>query len=108
MKSLLKCVKRSFNIIKQLSKNISLFLDDSEELVRRCQKKAIKSNGEIHKSAFYFGYHKISVDRFKYRPYEKTLQEIPKTDRVNWRLIKSIVQYIRPIKGVEEVKADSS
>ena len=107
MKILLKCVKRNFiNITKWLRKKIPLILDDSEELVRRCQKKAIKSNGRIHKNAFYFGYHEISVDRSRYRSYKKTLQERPKTDSIdNWRLIKSIVQHIKPIPGVEEVKA---
>ena len=107
MQHLLKCVKRSFNIIKRLNKNIPLFLDDSEELVRRCQKKAIKSDGKIHKNAFYFGYHRISVDRSKYRSYKKTLQDISETENIdNWRLIKGIVKYIKPVKGVEEVTAD--
>ena len=108
MQILLKCVKKSFNIIQRLKKNIPLLLDDSEELVRRCPEKFIKSNGQINKNAFYFGYHEISVDRFKYSSYKKTLQGIPKTDSLdNWRLIKGIVQYIKPIKGVAEVKADS-
>ena len=107
MQILLKCVKKSFNIIKRLKENIPLLLDDSEELVRRCPKKSIKSNGQINKNAFYFGYYKISVDRSKYKPYKKILQGIPKTDSLdNWWLIKGIVQYIKPIKGVEEVKAD--
>ena len=107
MQHLLKCVKRSFNIIKRLNKNIPLFLNDSEELVRRCRKRAIKSDGKIHKNAFYFGYHKISVDRSKYKSYKETLQDIPETETIdNWWLIKGIVKYIKPIKGVEEVKAD--
>lgn len=107
MQHLLKCVKRSFNTIKRLKKSIPLFLNDSEELVRRCRKKAIKSNGEVHKNAFYSGYHEISVDRSKYRSYKKTLQKIPKNESVdNWRLIKGIVRCIKPIKGIEEIKAD--
>jgi len=107
VKSLLSYVKKSFNIVKRLSKNIPSFLNDSEELVRRCQKRAIKNNGEVHKNAFYFGYHKISVDRSKYRSYKKTFQGIPKTDSIdNWRLIKGVVQHIKPVKGVEEIKAD--
>ena len=107
MQTLLRCVKRSFvNTIKRLKKKIPLILDDSEELVRRCQKKAIKSNGKIHKNAFYFGYHEISVDRSKYRSYKQTLQGRLKTDSIdNWQLIKSIVKHVKPIPGVEEVKA---
>ena len=107
MKSLLNCVKRSYNIIKQLSKNIPPFLDDSEELVRRCRKKAIRSNGKIHKSVFFNYYPRISVDRSKYRTYKKTLQDIPKNESIDsWFLIGGIVKQIRPIKGVEAVKAD--
>lgn len=107
MQHLLKCVKRSFNIVKRFNKNIPLFLNNSEELVRRCQKRFIKSDGKIHKNAFYFGYHRISVDRSKYRSYKKTLQDISETENIdNWRLIKGIVKYIKPVKGVEEVTAD--
>lgn len=106
MKSLLRCVKRSFNIIKQLSKNIPQFLDDSEELVRRCRKRAIRSNGKIHKNVFFNHYPNISVDRSKYRPYKKTLQDIPKNESIDsWFLIGGIVKQIRPIKGVK-IKAD--
>lgn len=107
MKSLLSYVKRNYNIIKRLSKNIPPFLDDSEELVRRCRKKAIRSNGKIHKSVFFNYYPEISVDRSKYRPYKKTLQDIPKNESIDsWFLIGGIVKQIRPIKGVKEVKAD--
>ena len=111
MQVFLKCVKKSFNIIKwlikRLRKNIPLILDDSEELVRRCQKRAIRSNGKIHKSVFFYHYPEISVDRSKYRPYKQTLQVIPETENTdNWFLIGGIVQNIRPIEGVEEVKAN--
>lgn len=107
MQIFLKYVKRSFNIIRRLSKHIPLTLDDSEELVRRCKKKVIRGNGRIHRNAFYFGYHKISVDRSKYRPYKKTLQEIPGNENINnWRLIKGTVRYIKLISGVEKVVAD--
>ena len=106
MKILLRCVK-SFNIIKWLNKKIPSLLDDSEDLVRRCQKKSIRNNGKIHQNAFYFGYNKISVDRSKYRHYKKTIQGIPKNQTIgDWRLIKGIVKCIRPIKGVEKIKAD--
>ena len=107
MQILLKYVKKSFNLIKRLKKKIPLILDDSEELVRRCPKKFIKSNGQVNKNAFYFGYHEISVDRLKYSSYKKTLQGIPKTDSLdNWRLIKGIVKCVKLIEGVQTVKAD--
>ena len=108
MQILLECVKKSFNIIKRFKKNIPLFLDDSEELVRRCQKKAIRKNGKIHKSVFFNKYYpNISVDRSRYRSYKKTLQDIPKNKSIDsWRLIGGLVKHIRPIKGVREVKAD--
>ena len=108
MKILLKCVKKSFNIIKWLKKSLpSSLLDDSEELVRRCPKKFIRNNGQINKNAFYFGYPTVSVDRSNYKPYKKTLQDIPKNHSIDsWFLIGGIVEKIRLSKGVKEVKAD--
>ena len=104
MQNFWKCVKRKFSVIKWLNQNIPLFIADSEELVRRCRKKAIRNNGEINKNAFYFGYNKISVDRSKYRSYEKTLQAILAIEDINdWCLIKGIAQKIRSVQGVEKV-----
>lgn len=107
MQILLRCAKKSFNIIKLLNKNIPLFLDDSEGLVRRCEKKAIRQNGKIHKSVFYSGYNEISTDRSKYRTYQETFQYIPTDTNPNkWGLIEGIVKCIRETTGVIEVKAD--
>lgn len=107
MKFLLKCVKKSLPLLKLLKRSIPSLIDNSEELVRRCRKKNIRNNGGIHKSSFYFGYHELSVDRSKYRSYKKTLQDIPKNENIDdWRLIQGITQYIKPIKGVEELKAN--
>ena len=88
-------------------KSIPLDIEESEELVRRCKKKNIRQNGKIHKNTFYFGYNKISTDRSKYRTYKETFKYIPKKEDLDkWGLIKGIVQYIRKIDGVIEVKAD--
>ncbi len=107
MQILLRCVKKSFSIIKRLNKKIPLFLDDSEGLVRRCEKKAIRQNGKIHRSVFYFGYNEISTDRSKYRTYKETFQHIPAdANSDKWGLIEGIVKCIRKTTGVIEVKAD--
>lgn len=108
MQILLRCAKESYNyIIKLLKRNIPLLLEDTEELVRRCEKKAIKTNGEIHKNAFYFGYNRISTDRSKYRTYQETFKYIPADANPDkWGLIKGIVKYIRRTTGVIEVIAD--
>ena len=108
MQNFWKCVKRKFNIIKWPSQNIPEFIADSEELVRRCKKKAIRNNGKINKNAFYYGYHEISVDRSRYRSYEKTLHAILPEDPNDWCLIKGIVQNIKLVQGVEKIISDPS
>lgn len=84
---------------KNLRHNCITPLSETEELVRRCKSKVIRNNGKIHKNAFYFGHPEVSVDRRDYRHYKKTIDSYK-----DWILIEAIVEKIRPIQGVKEVK----